>query len=130
MMFEWNERFNTGVKTIDEQHQELFRIASKITDLLRDKDAFDKYDQIIVLITELKDYTKYHFKTEESYMQEIRYRKFFSHKVEHDDFVAKLNEINVYDIDENQDEYIEQILGFVSTWIVDHILQNDKAIAQ
>lgn len=127
-MFEWHEKFNTGIKLIDEQHKELFAIASRVRDLFLDQYAFDKYDRLIVLITELRDYTLYHFKTEEHYMQEVKYKKYFSHKVQHDDFAKKLQQIDFHEIDQNQDQYIEELLGIVSSWIISHILENDKFI--
>ena len=128
-MFDWNEKFNTGIPVVDEQHRELFRIAGRIHTLLHDQYAFDKYDTIVMLINELMDYTVYHFNTEEEYMQQIKYRKFFTHKVEHTDFIDKMKGIDVTKIDENQDEYIENILGLVAEWIVNHILEKDKAIS-
>jgi hemerythrin len=106
----------------------LFRIASSISSLLHDTYSFDKYDRIIALITQLKDYTVYHFKTEEEYMLQIKYKKYFSQKVEHDDFIKAINNVNFDKVDENQDEYIEKMLGFVSNWIINHILERDKAI--
>lgn len=128
-MFEWDEKYNTGIARIDEQHQELFRIASSIATLLHDQYAFDKYDRIITLINKLKDYTIYHFKSEEEYMQQIKYKRYFSQKVEHDDFIEKFENMDVSKIDENQDQFIEDMLVFVSKWIIDHILEKDMAIA-
>lgn len=128
-MFEWNGKYNIGITLIDDQHRELFKIASRIHTLLHDQYALDKYDKIITLITELKNYTVYHFKTEEDYMQQIKHKWYFSQKVEHNDFIEKMNNINLQKIDEDQDEYIEDMLGFVSNWIISHILEKDKAIA-
>jgi len=51
-------------------------------------------------------------------------------KVEHDDFINKLEEIELKDIDENQDAYIRELLVFVFDWILTHIVQKDKLIGQ
>ena len=128
-MFEWNEKFNIGIKLIDDQHQELFRIASKVHALLHDEFTFDKYDKMIALISDLKDYTVFHFKAEEEYMKQIKSKGYFTQKVEHDSFIEKLNAIDIYHIDENQDEYLAKILNDVSTWIINHILEKDMKIA-
>lgn len=124
----WNDEYRIGVAEIDEQHKKLFEIAGRIYDLLRNSFYSDKYDRIVELVNELKDYTVYHFKFEEEYQQKIGYKKFFTHKVEHDDFVAKMNEIDFSVVDENHDQYLLDILEFVVKWIDGHILEKDKLI--
>ena len=86
----------------------------------------DKYDRIVDIIEELKDYAVYHFSFEEKYMASIKYRKLFSHKVIHDDFIAKINEVDLDNVDESQDEYLLGILDFVVQWIEQHILGTDR----
>jgi len=127
-MFGWKEEYSTGIPIIDEQHKKLFQIADKIHTTLDDELAVDKYDKIVELVEELKDYTVFHFKTEEDYMLSIGYRKYFSHKVEHNDFVEKINSIDYTQLDKDQDAYLRDILTFVVEWISNHILKNDKMI--
>lgn len=127
-MIYWKEDYRLGVEVIDEQHKRLFQIAADIYDLLKNEHYIDKYNKIIELLSELRDYTILHFKTEEAYQLEIGYKKYFSHKVEHDDFVNKINNINLNSIDENQNLYILELLEFVVKWIDGHILEKDKAI--
>lgn len=124
----WNEKYRIGVEEIDTQHKKLFEIAGKIYELLVNEFYSDKYDKIIELVQELKDYTVYHFKYEEEYQQKIGYKKFFTHKVEHDDFIEKINEVDLTDIDEDHDQYLVDILEFVVKWIDEHILEKDKLI--
>lgn len=125
-MINWKEEYAVGVKDIDEQHKKLFEIAGRIYDLLKHELYTDKYDKILEVITELKDYTEYHFKFEEQYMLSIGYRRYLTHKVEHDDFIEKFNNVNLTEVDENQDSYIMEILEFVVSWISEHILEKDK----
>lgn len=124
----WKEDYRIGVDEIDQQHMKLFEIAGRLYDLLKNELYSDKYDKIVKLVQELKDYTIYHFKCEEEYQQKIGYKKYFTHKVDHDDFIAKINEVNMEDIDENHDKYLVEILEFVVNWIDEHILQKDKLI--
>ena len=129
-MVEWKDSYAVGVPTIDAQHQRLFEIGNSIYDLLENYILEDKYDKIFVIVQELRDYTKYHFKTEEEYMIKIKYRHYLAQKVEHDDFINKLEEIELKDIDENQDAYIRELLVFVFDWILTHIVQKDRLIGQ
>ena len=128
-MIKWKDEYSIGVERVDEQHKKLFEIANRSYDLLRNQLITDKYGKIIEIIDELKNYTIYHFKEEEEYMQAIGYKKFLSQKVAHNDFLEKMDNIDVEQIDDGQNEYLIGILDFVSEWLVEHILKEDKLIA-
>lgn len=129
-MYEMKDEFLTGIEVIDNQHRTLFEIADKIYMLLKDDFAIDKYDRIVAFIEELKEYTVYHFKTEEEYMESISYKRMFTQKIDHNNFVKKLDEIDLKEIDENQDESIINLLEFVNGWLISHILEKDKLIGK
>ncbi|SFD00287.1 bacteriohemerythrin [Clostridium uliginosum] len=127
-MNSWSDRYSIDVELIDTQHKKLFEILDRSYDLLLNKFQLDKYDKIIEILTELKDYTVYHFKCEEEYQLSIGYTKFLSHKIIHDGFIKRLEEVNLSEIDQDQDEYLKELLDFVQKWIVEHILGVDKEI--
>jgi len=128
-MVKWKSEYEVGIQLIDEQHKKLFEIAGRTFELLTDDLCVDKYDKIIEVINELKAYTIYHFQTEEEYMIQTRYKKYFSHKVEHDDFINKINGIDLYSVDKMQNEYLIELLNFIIEWVGKHILENDKQLA-
>lgn len=127
-MIKWKDDYNLGVKQIDEQHEKLFEIADRAFKLLKNDFVMDKYDKIIEILVELKEYTIFHFKSEEDYMLNIGYKNFLSHKVEHENFIQEINNINLDDIDLDQDESVRKILDFIVDWIDKHILSQDKFI--
>jgi hemerythrin len=129
-MYEMKPEYYTGIDFIDEEHAKLFSIANKAYDLLTNDFIPDKYDYILEVINELKDYTQYHFTHEEEYMQSIGYKRLLSQKVAHDDFIEKLGEYNAGSIDENQKEALLELLDFLNTWLVEHIFKKDKLIAE
>ena len=129
-MYEMKDEFKTGIEIIDNEHKMLFEIADKIYMLSKNEFVIDKYDRIVNLIEELKGYAALHFRDEEAYMESINYKKMFTQKVDHDNFIKKLNQIDLNDLDANQDEYILELLDFINGWLVSHILEKDKLIAQ
>lgn len=129
-MYEMKEEFKTGIEIIDNEHKMLFEIADKIYELLNNEFIIDKYDRIVNLIQELKGYAALHFRDEEAYMESINYKKMFTQKIDHDNFIKKLNEIDLNEIDENQHKYIIDLLEFINQWLISHILEKDKLIAQ
>jgi len=127
-MISWKEEYRIGVDSIDEQHMKLLEIADSAYELLQNELITDKYDKIVEIIDELKDYTVYHFRSEEAYMTAIGYKKLLSQKVDHDDFIEKMNDIDLNKVDNGQNEYLCGILAFVIEWIDSHILKKDKLI--
>ncbi|NRU14790.1 hemerythrin [Clostridium beijerinckii] len=129
-MYEMKEEYKIGIDQIDEQHKKLFELADQAYTLLKDEFAIDKYDKIIHIMDELKDYTIFHFKSEEEYMKSINYKRLFTQKIEHDKFIKSLEEIDYKNIDENQDESLIKLLNFLNDWLTEHILKTDKLIGE
>ena len=127
-MYEFKEEYVTGIEQIDEEHKRLFEIADETYNLSRKEFLVDKYDQVIQILKELKEYATMHFEHEEAYMESIGYKKMFTQKVQHNAFREKLNSWNLYDIDENSEETVDEILSFLTNWLVSHILEHDKQI--
>ncbi|WP_160689777.1 hemerythrin family protein [Clostridium sp. C2-6-12] len=129
-MYEMKEEYKIGVENIDEQHKKLFELADKAYMLLKDELALDKYDKIVGILEELKDYTIFHFRSEEEYMESIGYKRLFTQKIEHDNFIKQLESIDYSSIDAKQDESLVKILNFLNDWLVEHILKTDKLIVE
>ena len=127
-MYEFKEEYVTGIEQIDEEHKRLFEIADETYNLSRKEFLVDKYDQVIQILKELKEYATMHFEHEEAYMESIGYKKMFTQKVQHNAFREKLNSWNLYDIDESSEEIVDEILNFLTNWLVSHILEHDKQI--
>ena len=129
-MYEMKPEYFTGVEFIDEEHAKLFSIANEAYELLTDQFIPDKYDYILHVIQELRDYAKYHFEHEEEYMESIGYNRLLSQKVAHTDFNEKMNAINLDTIDENQKGALLDLLDFLNSWLVEHILKKDTLIGK
>jgi len=128
-MFEWKEMYSTDVAEIDKQHKRLLELGSKLYELIKLMDDYsqdDYYDDIKDVLAEVAEYTVYHFDYEEGLMEKAGYDKLDEHKVHHSNFVAKLNELNDKDIDENQKDFLMEMVEFVAGWISEHILKVDQ----
>ena len=91
---------------------------------------WNKYDRIDIILENLRDYTVKHFTDEEQYMESINYKKIFTQKVQHQEFIHKLDEFMEHHNDEveDQDEQIMGILKYLTEWLVNHILYVDGQI--
>jgi hemerythrin len=124
------EEYKIGVELIDEQHKVLFDLADKAYMLLTYEFALDKYDKILEIIEELKEYTIFHFKSEEEYMESINYKRIFTQKIEHEKFIRVLENVDLRHLDQNQDASLVKMLNFLNDWLTGHILGKDKLIVE
>ena len=129
-MYQFKDEFRTGIDSIDKEHQRLFEIADKAYEILMDEFIPDKYDYIVTILNELKEYAATHFQHEEEYMIGIRYKKLFSQKAAHEEFIEKITEYDLNQVDENQKEVILEVLEFLNDWLIHHILESDKLIGE
>lgn len=124
----FSEEYHTGIELVDQEHARLFEIVNEANDLIEAELLHDKYDEIVHIINVLKDYTVTHFADEEAYMERIGYQGLEAQKVAHMSFVDMLNQINLDNVDDNQQEYLKELVEYLKNWLVVHILKVDKKI--
>lgn len=112
-----DDKYKLGIKMIDEQHQRIF----DLIDLLCDIDRTDK-KRIKAIIEELKDYSEYHFKSEEEYFKSIKFTETDNHIHLHGVFIQTIE--YYYDFPNKLSK--KKLYTFLNTWIKHHILVEDK----
>lgn len=129
--FAFTERYKTGIELIDDEHSRLFEIIREANELINAELLHDKYDEIVRLLEELKNYTEFHFSDEERLMESIQYPGLAAQRRAHTAFVERLVEIDLSDLDDmdnNQQEYLNDLIRFLLGWLSTHILGADKKI--
>lgn len=126
--FAFTDKYKTGITLVDDEHRRLFEIIKETNDVLEAELLHDKYDKIIYILEELKEYTVMHFTDEERYMESIGFEGIEMQYIAHRAFVERLDEINLEDVDDNQKEYLEDLISFLLEWLTNHILKMDKKI--
>ncbi len=131
-MFEMKPEYFTGIELIDEEHRQLFQYANEVYELLQQEFTPDKYDNISDILRKLREYTKKHFADEEAYMESIQYKRLFTQKIQHQEFIDRLDEMDMEHMGEvgDQDEQIMKMLNFLTDWLVNHILHVDGLIGK
>ncbi len=127
-VFTFTSKYKTGIAFVDGQHRKLFEIIKETHEVIEAEFIPDKYDQIVHILNELRDYTVMHFRDEEEYMESINYEGIYVQRMAHNAFVDRLNEINLEDVDDNQKEYLDELINFLIEWLIGHILKLDKKI--
>ena len=79
----WNEKYSVSNVIIDDQHKRLLDILFRLERMVnRGKDA----KEMVKLLSEMSDYAKEHFKSEERYMAGMDYPKLEQHKELHSNY--------------------------------------------
>lgn len=132
-MYEMKPEYYTGIASIDAEHEKLFELVEATYELLNNDIIIDKSAQIIHLISELINYTRVHFSHEEEFMKSIHYANYEEHYAQHRQFEIKLSDIDFEKLQKNmleQNDVIDNLLQFLASWLVDHILREDMAFAR
>ena len=87
-MGSWKDEYKIGVTIIDNQHKQLFDAYDEFLHKLQENKTKEAKE---VLIQRLKQYTLFHFATEERYMKQISFKGLDIHKNEHIYFIEKIN---------------------------------------
>lgn len=122
MAFEWRDEFSVKVEEIDDQHKNLIQISEKLYDNLY-KDM--SKDDLNGILTELIDFAKLHFQTEEKYFDMFKFEHAEEHKKEHQLFEQKLKEM----FGVGSDKHIEasfELIDFLEDWLLDHLEKKDQ----
>ncbi len=129
--FAFTDKYMTGIELVDDEHRRLFEIIKDTNDVIHAELLHDKYDEIMRLLADLREYTEVHFHDEEELMKRIKYPKLDAQKRAHSAFVERLIEIDLSDLDamdDNQQEYLTDLIQFLLSWLSNHILGMDKQI--
>ena len=121
-LIEWDEKYKTGIKEIDNQHIKLVDLINEFYWAFKQGKA---RDEINIFFNKAKDYTNYHLKNEENYFEKFNYELKEEHKTQHDYF---RNEIKKLEVKFYNGEFTVsyEFINLLRTWLVEHIQTSDK----
>jgi diguanylate cyclase (GGDEF)-like protein/hemerythrin-like metal-binding protein/PAS domain S-box-containing protein len=127
-IFPWNDNFDTGIHSIDEQHQRLVQLLNKLATHLAYQSDPAMMEEVF---DELTAYAVYHLQSEEqvwhTYLPEDALEA--AHQKEHEKFISSVQEIMRGNPDKSVEQLYEQTLSFLSHWLAFHILESDKHLS-
>ncbi|MBK6356126.1 MAG: bacteriohemerythrin [Betaproteobacteria bacterium] len=127
-IFPWDDNFNTGLPSVDEQHRKLVRLLN----VLAGHVAF-KSDGLVLdrVFDELADYAVYHFASEEAIWREylLDDPSEIAHRKTHASFVQEVARMREGMASRPLMEVAEETLGFLARWLASHILETDRYMA-
>ncbi len=126
ILIKWTDDYCLNIKAIDDQHKKLVDMINMFYNEMSKK---SNKELISDLISKMKAYTEFHFKTEEELFSKLPYQNSNEHKDKHQDFIDKVTDLENRFIKGKLILSIE-ITNFLKEWITDHIMVSDKEYAK
>ena len=124
-MLTWSDQYLIGHERIDFEHKIFFGLIQDFQNAhLLNRDN----KQLINILNEIALYAKFHFRSEENIMENMRYPGLMEHKIQHYNLVEVLSnkmmgfEMGVYTP--------EQVIEFLVEWFFNHSQTHDKNIVE
>jgi hemerythrin len=117
---EWKAEYEIGIAEIDSQHQTIIQLVTEFEAAI---EAEAHWNGLHLLITQAKEYTKFHFAAEESLMQSFRYPRFSAHRSEHRFVLERIADLEREVL--GKDMRIDLVPRF-RTWLLGHFLDSDR----
>lgn len=121
----WSNDLSIGVVQIDGQHQKLVGMVNRLHDAMKNRTGSQ---EVVKVLSELVEYTKYHFETEEKLMQQHGYTSFPSHRKEHVDLTKQVSDLAVKVGENNSSIITIETMNFLRDWLKNHILGTDMKL--
>lgn len=121
----WNDEYLTFNQAIDEQHQRLFEIINGIYDMLR---VGRGNESIAYALTELTEFTRFHFATEEKFMVEADFPGCDHHASEHSRLLDEIRELRHRVLDGSTVVTMNE-MSFLKEWLLSHFTGPDRGLA-
>ncbi len=128
----FTKEYVMDIPEIDDQHESFFAMLDKINDVVPDMYKpldDDEVDDLVDVIGELREYALMHFRTEESYMQEVDYAGIGKQQKEHNRFITDVIRMEAQLMNGTSVPPIK-VRNFMHDWYRDHILKLDKPFSE
>lgn len=123
-VIEWCDELNVGVSEIDQHHRHLVALLNRLHDVMRERRA-----PVVVgeVLSELVNYTHYHFAEEERLMAEADCPVLASHCVLHRQLTDHVGAMMAEFQAEPDGLTAAELFEFLSDWLFHHIRTEDMA---
>lgn len=125
-MYHWEDRYSTGIQSIDNQHKEIFQYLNSLLNAMKSGHA----DKVIYqIVNDMERYSVVHFQKEEFFFQRFNYSGTKEHIEQHQFFIQKVAKLKS-DLKSGNISLSIELLNFLKDWIENHIIVLDKAYSE
>ena len=122
----WSNMLSTGIGEQDNQHKKLIEMINQLNDAMQAGKGSEVLGKVL---SELVNYTVFHFGYEEKLMAQHGYVDTPAHKGEHARFVQTVGDFKKK-FDSGSAVISVEIMNFLRDWLTSHIMKTDKKLGQ
>ena len=120
MHIKWSDELSLGIERIDSEHRHLINLSNSLISSTQSKNK----DELTKCFHRLREYTVFHFKNEEQYLEEIGYPELEKHKTEHRLLKLEVKEFQ-HKAYRNESLKPKDVFQFIRHWLIEHVLNMD-----
>jgi len=124
-LLHWSADLSMGMPSIDRHHQEIF---DQVNEFYRQMMGGDGGKAAIAMLSTIDRTIRDHFAEEEALMAKHRYAAADDHRHNHKAFLDRIAGLKA-GVEANRPEAVSQLFDYVSTWLGDHIRNEDQVLA-
>ncbi len=121
-IIKWKQVYETGIVALDKEHQGLVEQINALFEAVRDRRGSEVYSDVVAM---LETYVVEHFAHEERLMAEYHFPGLEDHQQEHRNLVAAVEELRK-DHTVRDEGAGRELLNFLRTWLLEHIVRVDR----
>lgn len=119
---EWSSDLETGIPLVDKDHKVLVSLLNQVHEALEDREERATLGSVL---NSLAEYTVYHFAREERLQEVAGYGDLDAHRRRHAELSAQVESIRATYLESPESVRGEEVLAFLRSWLIDHILKHD-----
>jgi len=121
-VIDWRDVYATGIVALDNEHRGLITEINRLYEAIRDKHG----EKIVAeILDSLTTYTVDHFAHEEKLMSEYNFSGLEEHREIHQTLIEKVKWFRQR-VDAGEEGVAQDLLKFLRSWLLEHILEVDK----
>lgn len=126
---QWNKELDTGVRSIDLQHRELFTLINELAVL---HSAGYDTEALYEVLPQLHTFIQFHFSEEETLMHMLVAEDDFEqqHLAQHREFTAHIDMLQKNQTRQNDAGVVKALVHYLQNWLPEHIASADRELGQ
>ena len=121
-LIKWRESYETGIRSMDMQHQRLIELINELYKELRKKESYESIENILA---EMTKYAEKHLQMEEGILEANDYPDFANHIAIHQGYRDQLTTL-LAESKRDQKTAVNNTYLFLRQWWMGHIVTEDK----
>lgn len=121
-LIKWRKSYETGIGSMDLQHQKLIELINKLYKVIRKEESSKSINEVLY---EMEKYAQNHLQKEELLLKTNNYPDLDNHIACHNRY---LNRIKTFkdEMEKGDDLIVKETYAFLREWWMEHIIGEDK----